>query len=79
MDYVVASFLSRRLDHNAQLIADIADAYAIPEEYKTGYRWMFHDGSSVVLIGKSGVSFDANGIEMHRVTFESEVSITPNF
>lgn len=79
MEYIVASYLSRRLDRSAQLIADIADAYAIPEEYLSGYRWMFHDGSSVVMAGKSAVSFDANGAEMHRVTFETEVSITPNF
>lgn len=85
---LVSSFLSRRDDRTAQLISDIADAYAIPKPmFGGGFIWKFHDGSSLLMTGReagsnrfiycSAVSFDADGNKMYCITFDFELADKP--
>lgn len=84
---LVSSFLARRDDRSAQLIADIADAYAIPEKCFGFYVWTFHDGSSLVMTGREtldskfqysfAMAFDSDGVEIHSVDLNEEVANKP--
>lgn len=78
---LTASFLSWRDDRPAQLVADIANADAIPEDCSGFYVWTFQDGSRLVITGlplndfySRAMAFDADGVEMHSVDLAGKVS-----